>query len=230
VLLEHVLPRVLAARAATGDAPLDVSVFACCSGEEAYTLAYLLSTRAPGVPFQVRGYDIVPDLIEQAKRASYARAHIYSSPFVTDELVAGMFDCRGDTCTVKPELSARVSFALGDITDAGFMGRLPPSALVFAQNVLFHLPRPMARRAFGNLVGVTRVGGALFVNGMDTDMRAKLTKQYGLEPVTQRIVEIHEDARIDRGANWADNYWGREPLQMSGDWVHKYCTIYMKKG
>jgi chemotaxis methyl-accepting protein methylase len=140
-----------------------------------------------------------------------------------------MFDQSGDKLSVKPEFASRVSFGIGDITDAAYMAGLPRADLVFAQNVLFHLPRPVARRAFDNLVSCLRPGGAFFVNGMDTDMRAKLTRQYGLEPVAQRIAEIHEEARVDRGANWASSYWGREPLKMSGDWVRKYCTIYNKK-
>jgi chemotaxis protein methyltransferase CheR len=229
VLGDEVLPRLLSSRPPTADAPLEVAVFACCSGEEAYTLAYLLSKRAPGVPFRIRGYDIVPELVEQAKAGSYTREHVYSSPFVTEEIVSGMFDARGDQLHIKPELASAVSFALGDITDAAYMAGLPRADLVFAQNVLFHLPRPLARRAFENLVSGLRPGGAFFVNGMDTDMRAKLTKQHGLEPVAHRIAEIHEEARVDRGANWASSYWGREPLKMSGDWVRKYCTIYNKK-
>lgn len=229
VLADDVLPGLLAGRTPTTEAPLEVAVFACCSGEEAYTLAYLLATRAPGVPFRVRGYDIVPELVEQAKAGSYTREHVLSSPFVTDELVAAMFDQNGDKLSVKSEFASRVSFGIGDITDAAYMSGLPRADLVFAQNVLFHLPRPVARQAFENLVSGLRPGGAFFVNGMDTDMRAKLTKQYGLEPVAQRIAEIHEEARVDRGANWSSSYWGREPLKRSGDWVRKYCTIYNKK-
>lgn len=229
VLVENVLPRLLAARAPAEQAPLEVAVFACCSGEEAYTLAYLLATRAPGIPIRVRGYDIVQDLVEQAKRGTYTREHVYSSPFVTDELVAGMFDAEGDMLKVKSQFASLVSFAIGDITDAAFMAQLPRADLLFAQNVLFHLPRPLAKRAFENLVAGLRPGGSFFVNGMDTDMRVKLTKQFGLEPVIQRVAEIHEEARVDRGANWANSYWGREPLKMSGDWVRKYCTIYNKK-
>ncbi len=228
VLVEHILPRLWEKRSAT-QGPLEIAVFACCSGEEAYTLAYVLATRAPGLPFRIRGYDIVPEVIEQARLGSYPREHVHSGPFVTDAFVAGLFDTRGDTRTVKSQFASLVSFELGDMTDSAFMDRLPRSDLVFAQNVLFHLPRPVAKRAFVNLVSLLSSGGALFVNGMDTDMRAKLTRQYGLEPVTQRIAEIHEDARSDRGANWADSYWGREPLKMSGDWVRKYCTIYSKK-
>jgi len=229
VLVEHLLPPLLAARPVTAEQPLEIAVFACCSGEEAYTLAYALATRAPGLPVRIRGYDIVPEVVAQAKAGSYTREHVYSSPFASDELVAGLFDVRGDTLTVKPQFSSLVSFDIGDITDAVAMGRLQRSDLVFAQNVLFHLPRPVAKRAFDNLVTVLRPGGALFVNGMDTDMRAKLSKEHGLEPVTQRIEEIHEDARVDRGAHWANSYWGREPLKRSGDWVRKYCTIYSKK-
>lgn len=228
VLVQHILPRLLAKREATSDKPLEIAVFACCSGEEAYTLAHVLATRAPGLPIRIRGYDIVPEVIAQAKLGSYAREQVRSGPFVSDEFVAGLFDSRADTCTVKPEFAARVSFEVGDMTDAAFMDRLPRCDLIFAQNVLFHLPRPIAKRAFENLVGLLGSGGTLFVNGMDTDMRAKLTQKYGLEPVTERIAEIHEEARVDRGAHWASSYWGREPLEMSGDWVRKYCTIYSK--
>jgi chemotaxis methyl-accepting protein methylase len=229
VLVDHVLPALLAERRAPKDQPIEIAVFGCCSGEEVYTLAYVLATRAPALPIRIRGYDIVPELIAQATRASYAREHVSAGPFVTDAFVKGLFDTDGDTCTVKPELASVASFAIGDVTDATFMDGLPRSEFVFAQNLLFHLPRPLARRAFQNLVNVLRSGGTLFVNGMDTDMRATLTRQYGLEPVEQRIAEIHEDARVDRGAHWANSYWGREPLKMSRDWVRKYCTIYRKK-
>lgn len=229
VLVDHVLPRLLAERQPTKEQPMEVAVFACCSGEEAYTLAYVLAARAPGLPVRIRGYDIVPEVIEQAKRASYPREQVFSSPFVNEEFATGMFDSKDDVLTVKPQYVAPVSFDVGDITDASYMGKLPKSELVFAQNVLFHLPRPVAKKAFKNLVDMLRPGGAVFVNGMDMDMRVRLTKQYGLEPVAERIAEIHEDARVDRGANWADSYWGREPLKMSREWVRKYCTIYRKK-
>jgi chemotaxis protein methyltransferase CheR len=228
VLVEHIIPRLLTARDPAKDGPLEIAVFACCCGEEAYTLAYVLAKHAPGLPVKIRGYDIVPDVIAQAKLGSYPSAHVRSSPFVTPDFVAGLFDAQGETCTIKPELASLVSFEIGDITDAAFMAQLTQCDLIFAQNVLFHLPRPIAKRAFGNIVGLLRPGATLFVNGMDSDMRAKLTKQHGLTPVTQRITEIYEDSRVDRGAGWANSYWGREPLKMSGDWMRKYCTIFSK--
>src|SRR5262245_53654295 len=79
VLMDDVQRRLRAGRTATAEAPLEVAVFACCSGDEPYTLAYMLPKRVPGVPSRGRGYDVVPELVEQAKAASYTREHVYSS-------------------------------------------------------------------------------------------------------------------------------------------------------
>ena len=98
-----------------------------------------------------------------------------------------------------------------------------------AQNVLFHLPRQRAREAFDNLTALLKPKSALFINGMDTDMRIQLTKKSGLEPLDYLVEEIHEDARVDRGNAWAGSYFGRQPFSRSSrDWLRKYCTIYFK--
>jgi chemotaxis protein methyltransferase CheR len=229
VLLDHVLPDLLKQRQPTQDRPLEVTVFACCSGEEAYTLAYLLSTKFPEIPVRITGFDIVEKLVAEATAATYGREHVRSGPFVEDAFVGGLFDSIGDQYRVKPGFASLASFRIGDMTDPVFIRGLPRADLVFAQNVLFHLPRRIATRAFGNLTELVRPGGALFVNGMDTDMRVKLTKRFQLEPIVHAIEAIHEDARVDRGANWSSSYWGREPFsKRSRDWVRKYCTIYRK--
>jgi chemotaxis protein methyltransferase CheR len=127
---------------------------------------------------------------------------------------------------IKSHVASLVQFDVGDITNAAFMDSLPPADLVFAQNVLFHLPRPVARRAFALLKSRVRTNGALFINGMDTDMRESLTRLAGMEPVATGLEAIHEEARVDRGADWSSNYWGREPLSRTGDWVRRYATIF----
>jgi chemotaxis methyl-accepting protein methylase len=223
---DSVLPQVLGTRAVNEDSPLRVVVFASCSGEEVYSLAHFFATHLPGLPVVLHGYELVPELVAQAKSATFTREHVLSCPFVNEELVQSMFDKSGDHLQVKPKLTSVVQFETGDITDAAFMGSLPQADLVFAQNVLFHLPRPVARRAFGLLKDRVRRHGALFINGMDTDMRESLTRQAGLEPVSDRLEEIHEEARLDRGADWSSNYWGREPLVRTGDWVRRYATVF----
>lgn len=229
VLKEQVLPQYLASNVELRQRPLQVVVFACCNGEEVYTLRALLGRDFPELELQIHGVDIVADVVEAARAGEYSRQQVYSGPFVTEDFVQLLFDVDGDKFRVKPEHRRGVSFGVGDMTDRRFIDSLGQCDLLFAQNVLFHLPVHVAPGAFENLVSMTRVGGTLFINGMDTDMRIALTKKLGLEPVESLIEEIHEDARVDRGASWSNQYWGRAPFsKASKDWVRQFGTIFTK--
>lgn len=231
VLLEQLLPARLKADARLGERPLEVVVFACCSGEEVYTLSYLLAKHFPDLPVRIRGFDIVGSVIETARAGVYTKEQVYAGPFVTEEFVNEAFEVEGNEYRIKPELKQRTSFAVADMTDAGFISTLGKCDFVFAQNVLFHLPVEVVPPTFKNLYELLRPGASLFINGMDMDVRVQLTKQYSLEPVQYLIREIHEDACIDRGANWSQNYWGRVPFSTaSRDWVRQYGTIFTRGG
>lgn len=228
VLTDKLIPALMRRDPSLPERPLRIAVFACCSGEEVVTLAHCLRTRFPQLKLHIQGYDIVSDVVERARTACYAKEEVLAGPFVTDDFIEAVFDRHGDSYRVKPALREGVHFDVGDITDSTFMARHEPYDLVFAQNVLFHLPRPVARQAFQNLTGVMRPGGALFVSGMDSDMRVRLTRTARLTPVEDRIEEIHDDARVDRGTSWAHQYWGREPFsRRSSDWVRKFSTIFI---
>lgn len=227
-LIERVVPQYLNAASKSEQGRLEIVVFACCNGAEPYTLSYLLKSRFPLVDFRIRAFDIVPELVEQAKSSCYSRDQVFAGPFVTESFVSQAFDMTGiDRYVVKPEIASMVTFDVGDMLSKPFMDSIGNVDLLFAQNVLFHLPPVKARRAFRNLVTLLKPGSTLFINGMDTDMRIKLTKKYDLKPLEYLIEEIHNDARVDRGAGWAGAYWGREPFsRRSKDWVRKQCTIY----
>lgn len=229
-LVERVVPSLLARDPDLGQRGLDVAVFACCSGEEVYTLKSELARAFPGLDVRVRGYDIVPEVIEQARVGEYSEVQVRAGPFVTEEFLVAAFDRDGETFRVKPGLRESTSFDVCDMTSPDFMSSLPKFDLVYAQNVLFHLPRPVAAEAFKLLVGLMAANSALFINGMDTDMRVALTKAHGLDPLDYLVEEIHEDARVDRGANWANQYWGREPFsKASSNWLRKFGTIYVTR-
>jgi chemotaxis protein methyltransferase CheR len=229
-LVERIVPDLLARDPTLRERGLDVAVFACCSGEEVYTLKGELAQAFPELEVRVRGYDIVPEVIEQARVGEYSEAQVRAGPFVTERFLDGSFDRDGETFRVKPSLRTSTSFAVGDMTSSDFMSSLPRFDLVYAQNVLFHLPRPVAASAFKHLVGLMAANSALFINGMDTDMRIALTKAHDLDPLDYLVEEIHEDARVDRGAKWANQYWGREPFsKASTDWLRKFGTIYVTR-
>jgi len=210
--------------------PLEILVFACCSGAEAFSLAYVLQKNFPGLKFHIRAFDLVPEVIERARSAMFTRDEVYQGPFVTEEFVREAFDVvDGGTYRVKGAIAETISFAVGDLLDKRFMESLGKADIVVAQNVLFHLPRPNARVAFGLLDNALKPGAALFVNGMDTDMRIDLTRKSSLQPLDYLVEEIHNDARVDRGSGWAGAYWGRKPFsRKSREWLREHGTIYYK--
>ena len=226
-LIERVIPKIRS-RKQSGE-PLEIVVFGCCSGAEPISLSSTMKKNFPDLQFSIRAYDIVPDVIDRAKDPHYSAEEVFSGPFVTTEFAAETFDKADQGYRVKPNIFKPISFAVGDMLDRDFISSLGSADLVFAQNVLFHLPAPSARQAFHNLNQLLQPGATLFINGMDMDMRVKLTKRYGLDPVEYLIEEIHNDARVDRGNGWANAYWGRKPFsRRSKEWIREQCTIYSK--
>ena len=87
-----------------------------------------------------------------------------------------------------------------------------------------------AARAFNNIFSLLNPKAALFIDGMDVYLRNKLTRRNNLMPLEYKIGEIHNEARIARGAGWPYSYWGLEPFSASKrEWQRRYSTIFMKK-
>lgn len=231
-LVECVVPKLRPGGTGADAEPLDIVVFACCSGEEAFTLSYVLRKHFPELRYRIRGYDIVSDVIEKAKVGIFTQEEASWGPFVTDELVTEMFDPAGEgLLRVKAAIREPITFAEGNLLDKPFISSLGQVDAVFAQNVLFHLPRPQAREAFRNIRDALTAGGALFINGVDTDMRADMTRRLGLEPLEYLVEEIHNDARVDRGNGWASDYVGRKPFTRRGrDWLRRQGTVFFRTG
>lgn len=231
-LVEHVVPSLRPHGVGADAEPLNITVFACCSGEEAFSLSYVLQKHFPNLRYRIHGYDIVDEVIAKARTGLFTFKEASWGPFVTDEIIAEMFEATGDgPLRVKDAIREPIDFSRGNLLDRPFMDSLDRSELVFAQNVLFHLPRPKAREALRNLHDVLSPGGALFINGVDTDIRADMTRRLGLKPLEYLVEEIHNDARVDRGNGWAGTYVGRKPFERGGrDWLRRQGTIFSKAG
>ena len=228
-LVEKVMPRIRPGAITADTAPLEIVVFACCSGAEVFSLSWLLRQNFPQLRYRIRGFDIVDSVIQQARAGVFTREEVFQGPFATADFVDATFDLVDGKYHVKRSIAEPTSFAVGSLLDKPLMDSLAGADIVVAQNVLFHLPRPQARTAFGYLHDMLRPGGAMFINGMDTDMRVSLTKKLKMEPLDFLVEEIHQDASIDRGGGWAGAYWGRRPFSRnSRDWLRKYGTIYFR--
>lgn len=231
-VLEHkVLPFLLSQPKEANAEPLKIILFGCSLGAEPYSLISVLQHRFPKLNFQIRAFDIVPEVVARAQSREYDRTEVYNCPFITEEFVTRTFDLKPDgKYLVKDHIASRVSFAVASILDEALIESLGQADMVFAQNMLFHLKPSLAKIGFGHLVKMMKPKSALMVDGMDTGMRVELTKKFNLEPVDFKTEEVHQDAFIDRGNNWASFYWGREPFSKDdAEWLRKFGTVYLRK-
>ena len=208
---------------------LKIAVLGCSNGAEAYSIASAFRANRPEQDFSIRGSDINPEMIRKAQSAEYSAEEIYCNKMMREEFVNQTFDRSGDQFVVKSECRAAVSFEVLNALDPMLAKKVGQSDIVFAQNFLFNLPRNTASDVFKNIMTLLKPRSALFVEGMDYDMRCWLTYRYGLKPLLYKLEEIHNDARSERAAGWPYRYWGLGPFPKSRfSWKRRYATIFLR--
>ncbi len=201
---------------------------ASSTGCEAYTLAGYLAERFPALDWSIQAFDISPDAVAHAQAGVYASTDLPHAMSDTVRIIAErLFEGQGDTLTVRDDIRARVTFAPGDaVTDD--LAAKGPYDLVLGQNFMIHMNEAMAAQAFANLASAMAPHGALFVHGIDLDLRERLAARHGLAPVAWRIAEIHDEDSVRRNA-WPFYYWGLEPLEPDHPrFAMRYSSIYRK--
>ncbi|WP_213763455.1 CheR family methyltransferase [Caballeronia sp. dw_19] len=163
-LEQRVVANLFAAR------PLDEPVRAwsagCSTGEEAYSLAMLLSEHGPAhgkFPLiQVFATDVDASAIETA------RAGVYAGSIVADisaERLSRFFVKPGGRYQVSKELRQRVVFAIHNIlSDPPFSGM----DLISCRNLLIYLDRTVQHRVLETFHFALRPGGFLFLGGAES--------------------------------------------------------------
>jgi chemotaxis methyl-accepting protein methylase len=213
----------------TRERPLRIVVVACSMGAEAYSIASVLRQRHPQLAFEIEAFDIDPGVIEIARSANYEMDWVRRKEHVTADFVAATFDQVEGRFVVKPEVAQHVRFSVADILDTHAVSRAAPADVVYAQNMMCNMQRPMARCAFTNIARLLGPRAALFVDGMDLDMRMSMTSALGLEPLDWQVELIHEEARQVRGLRYPWFATGLEPFEGARrDRVRRYATVFLK--
>jgi chemotaxis protein methyltransferase CheR len=224
-VLSALVPGVVGAAGGAGE--VRILVFASSTGAEAYTIASELMARAPGLRFRVRASDLHPHMVETARRATYARDDVHRGARVPDDFVARTFDVVDGAYVVKGAIRERVTFEQSDLTASDLSEVHPPADLVFAQNVLFHMPEGVARRVFASLVRLAKPGAFLFVDGMELHLREELIRLHRLTPLEYRVRDIHDHGRTHTPTDWWNYYWGAEPyFLLALNKAGRYATIF----
>jgi two-component system CheB/CheR fusion protein len=139
---------------------------ACATGEEAYSLAMLVSEAAErannGLDFQLFATDASPEILARASRGVFSEAAIKSLP---SERKARFFYTADGGARVKRNLREKMAFAPQDLVADPPLTDLD---LVTCRNLLIYLNPQTAERVLNLLHSALRIGGYLFLGKGET--------------------------------------------------------------
>ena len=211
--------------------PLRLLVVGCASGAEPYSLVAELRRCRPHLAVEVLGVDVEPGQIARAKMGIYAADEVLAGA-QADDFVRRVFETLPDGgLRVRDELRRAVTFEVADVLSPSFERDIARRGggwdVVAAQNFLIHMPAATASRAFRNVVGAMAPTCLLLLDGVDLDLKVRLTREASLEPLSFLIREIHE--QNERRASWGDHYVGLEPFdETRPDHSRRYATVYVR--
>jgi chemotaxis methyl-accepting protein methylase len=212
-------------------AHLSVAVLACSMGPEVYSILWAIRSHRPDLKVSLTAMDLSSEAVEFARRgvyvpgsAAFTDAAIFAP--VTRPEMREIFDDNGHGMTIRPWLREGITWRTADATDPQLPALLGQQDFVFVNNMLCHLPPEAAERCLRDIVKLVHPRGFLFVSGVDLNIRTKVVRQLGLEPVIDLIEEVHNGDRTLIG-DWPFRYWGLEPLQKRRhDWRTRYATAF----
>lgn len=213
-----------------GSAPIRIVVIGCSTGAEPYTLSSVMLDRCPTLPITIDAYDIDAGVLAVARDATYAADEVLANTLVSSDFVTKTFDHWDENLfKVRSRVAQRVQFHEADFVDGTVRQDIPAADIVFAQNVMCNLRRPAAARLFNNAVALLKPRSALFVDGMDLDMREERTRIHRLVPLTFALERIHDEARVVRGERYPWYAAGLEPFSPKRrNCDRRYSTIFLR--
>ena len=130
---------------------------ASSSGEEAYSIAMVLSDTLAATPWEVLGSDISTKVLTGASRALYPmeRARQIPAPYLRRFCLKGQGDYEGKLLIAR-ELRNRVSFRQVNLNDA--LPHVGQFDFVFLRNVMIYFNDETKRQVVGRLISTLKPG------------------------------------------------------------------------
>jgi chemotaxis methyl-accepting protein methylase len=227
-------------------AAVKIAVVACSKGAEVYSIAWKLRSARPDLKLRIRAIDISQEVIDFAAAGIYSmdsldfqktldqtgeltwKDQIRISVFdrMTGQEMSKMFEIQGAQARIKPWLKEGITWLQGDATDLEFANTLGLQDVVVANRFLCHMDPSAAEACLRNLGRLVKPGGYLFVSGVDLDVRTKVARDLGWQPVLDMIREVYQgDSSLTVG--WPLNYWSVEPFSGDrSDWKIRYASVF----
>jgi len=216
---------------------LRIASIGCSVGAELYSTLWLLRRQHPWLQVVAHGIDVSATVIEVARKGLYrlrtppplgGTIEVNGAKVLTtvpnalndimDVTPAGDF-------RVKDWIREGVTWSVADATDPSLATTLGPQDVVIACNVLGPMEDAIAEACLRNVVSLLVPGGTLVLDGIDLDLKSRVTQSLGLKPVTRYLEEIHT-ADPTKG-DWPWTRWAHEPIDHErADWEYRYATVF----
>ncbi len=162
-LTEVVLPDLIKSRATSRK--LRLWSAASSSGQEAYSLAILMSENLPpGWSYEIMGTDISTEMVKRAEAAEYSQVEV-NRGLPASQLVQ-YFERAGAHWRITAPLRRNVSFRLMNLTAP--LPAMQPFDVIFLRNVLIYFDVATKRTVLQNVSRLMRPDGLLFLGAAET--------------------------------------------------------------
>jgi chemotaxis protein methyltransferase CheR len=166
-LTDSILPDLIKSRRG-GDQRLRIWSAACCSGEEAYSLAILLHRLLPDLEewqITIIATDINPHFLKKAAAGIYSKWSFRGAPAW---LKGRYFKVRADGCyALVPEIKKLVTFQTLNLAEDGYSSAtagISDMDIVFCRNVLMYFTPALILKVIRNIHRTLGEGGWLAVS------------------------------------------------------------------
>lgn len=162
----------------------------CASGEEAYSLAMVLSDHAskhPSFDYSILASDISSRVLAQAKEAIYPQSKIGPIPedYRKAFLLRGKTAQRGNI-RISAKLRAKVHLVKLNLMEETY-GIQEPMDLIFFRNVMIYFDRQTQLLILARLCSILKPGGLLFISHTESILGATLPLQQLGPSIFQKI-------------------------------------------
>jgi len=159
------LPRLCAAR--PPGAPLRIWSAACSTGQEAYSLAMLLTEAKAvlaGRPVEILGTDLSQEVVARAREGLYTQFEVQRGLPVAQ--LVKHFRKEGPNWRISAALRAMVRWRSCNLLDPlAALGRFD---VVFCRNVLLYFDQPTKARVLDQIAAMMPADGLLYLGGAET--------------------------------------------------------------
>ena len=133
----------------------------CSTGEEPYTLAMVMMSKFPNVPFTLMATDVDDEVMHKAKNGVYSDKAVASLP---PNYVSKYFSVQGNQYSVSNEVKSKVKFAKHNLLTDSFDRNFD---LILCRNVVIYFTEESKAVLYRNFYSSLKPGGILFTGSTE---------------------------------------------------------------